>query len=207
MKFRFREEEEIDLLEVLKSPSRWFGLIYPYFFILMLLLGLYYVDSLDMIYINKASPALFDSVNIYRDISEIKAKPKAAASADMNDVLDPAPELISMGEKLYKSTCASCHGETGSGDGVAGSALDPKPRDFHSKDGWKNGRSFAAMYQTLQEGIRGSAMPAYEYLPARERIAMIQYIHTLAKDLPEATEADAKEMDRKFSLGWSAAVK
>lgn len=34
------------------------------------------------------------------------------------------------GKEKYDSFCATCHGPTGMGDGVAAAALDPKPRDL-----------------------------------------------------------------------------
>ncbi|MFB6372710.1 MAG: c-type cytochrome, partial [Bradymonadaceae bacterium] len=37
---------------------------------------------------------------------------------------------LEQGKKLFKSQCASCHGETGKGDGPAGKALKPSPRNF-----------------------------------------------------------------------------
>lgn len=37
------------------------------------------------------------------------------------------------GKKLYGQFCASCHGQTGKGDGPAAAALNPKPRDHTDK--------------------------------------------------------------------------
>lgn len=37
------------------------------------------------------------------------------------------------GKGLYGQYCVSCHGESGKGDGPAGAALNPKPRDFTDK--------------------------------------------------------------------------
>ena len=34
------------------------------------------------------------------------------------------------GKEVYNNTCATCHGPTGKGDGVAAAALEPKPRDL-----------------------------------------------------------------------------
>ncbi|GEM_PF-678606 len=48
----------------------------------------------------------------------------------------PEPEVASAepaafdAAGAFASTCASCHGEAGAGDGVAGAALDPKPANF-----------------------------------------------------------------------------
>ena len=36
------------------------------------------------------------------------------------------------GQEIYNTYCATCHGLTGLGDGVAAAALDPKPRDLSS---------------------------------------------------------------------------
>jgi len=34
------------------------------------------------------------------------------------------------GAETYKTMCASCHGDTGKGDGAAAAALNPKPANF-----------------------------------------------------------------------------
>jgi mono/diheme cytochrome c family protein len=34
------------------------------------------------------------------------------------------------GKATFSANCASCHGETGKGDGPVGAALQPPPRDF-----------------------------------------------------------------------------
>lgn len=38
------------------------------------------------------------------------------------------------GKKIYGQFCASCHGQTGKGDGPASAALNPKPRDHTDKE-------------------------------------------------------------------------
>jgi mono/diheme cytochrome c family protein len=37
---------------------------------------------------------------------------------------------LAAGKKLFASNCASCHGETGQGDGKAGATLNPKPANL-----------------------------------------------------------------------------
>ena len=51
------------------------------------------------------------------------------------------------GKTPFVTNCASCHGETGKGDGPVGSALQPPPRDF-SKGDFK--------YDTDKDGSSGS---------------------------------------------------
>jgi cytochrome c oxidase cbb3-type subunit 3 len=41
---------------------------------------------------------------------------------------------VDQGKKLYGQFCASCHGQSGKGDGPASAALNPKPRDHTDKD-------------------------------------------------------------------------
>jgi mono/diheme cytochrome c family protein len=38
------------------------------------------------------------------------------------------------GKTTFDTLCATCHGTTGKGDGPAGAALNPKPRDFSVGD-------------------------------------------------------------------------
>lgn len=46
----------------------------------------------------------------------------ASADADKGDG--------AAGRQSFATICASCHGESGKGDGVAAAALNPKPRDL-----------------------------------------------------------------------------
>jgi len=48
-------------------------------------------------------------------------------------LLVSAPSLAgdaAAGKKTYDTLCTTCHGPTGKGDGPAGVALNPPPRDF-----------------------------------------------------------------------------
>jgi cytochrome c oxidase cbb3-type subunit 3 len=41
---------------------------------------------------------------------------------------------VEQGKKVYGQFCASCHGQSGKGDGPAAAALNPKPRDHTDKE-------------------------------------------------------------------------
>jgi mono/diheme cytochrome c family protein len=98
---------------------------------------------------------------------------------DPKTVMTPNPELMARGKTLYAQNCATCHGAEGKGDGAAGSGLNPKPRDFTQKNGWKNGTRLEDIYQTLYEGIKGSSMVSYNYLSKKDRMALSHLVQSL----------------------------
>lgn len=183
-------DSEINFLSVLKNPLRLFGLVYIYFFIVALAIGIYYVHNLDSITFNKVPGSAIDTLNIEREIETKIGGIKPAM--DLSLITNPTPELVEEGKQLYKTNCASCHGDNGLGDGLASAALNPKPRNFTDANGWKNGSTFYGMYKTLNEGITGSGMVAYEFIPPQDRVAMIHYIRTFA-DYPEITQQEVDE--------------
>ncbi len=183
-------DSEINFLSVLKNPLRLFGLVYIYFFTIALAIGIYYVHNLDSITFNQVPGSAIDTLNIEREIETKIGGIKPAM--DLSLITHPTPELVEEGKQLYKTNCASCHGDNGLGDGLASAALNPKPRNFTDIDGWKNGSTFYGMYKTLNEGITGSGMVAYEFISPQDRVAMIHYIRTFA-DYPEITQLEVDE--------------
>lgn len=71
------------------------------------------------------------------------------------------PENIAKGKALFngKATCFTCHGNEGRGDGIAGAALDPGPRDFHNPL-MKNREAGEYMW-VVENGIAGTGMISY----------------------------------------------
>ncbi len=190
-------EPEIDFKELPKSPSRLFGWIFPYYAILFLIVGIYFIKHMDFASFNSVPANYTDSLEINANV-EVK-RGGIMPAVDMGLVSNPSPELIAKGKTLFATSCASCHGTEGAGDGVAASALKPPPRNFLKSEGWTNGREFTDLFKTLQSGIPGTGMIAYEYLPVEDRIAIIQYIRTLA-DYPKVTDKVIAELDETYEL-------
>jgi mono/diheme cytochrome c family protein len=77
--------------------------------------------------------------------------PAAEANRANPVIFDKAS--VEQGKKLYRTHCASCHGEQGRGDGPAGAGLKPRPTDLthlsgHHRDGdlaWKIATGKGAM--------------------------------------------------------------
>ncbi len=67
------------------------------------------------------------------------------------------------GKESYDQICASCHGATGKGDGVAAAALDPKPRDLSSAE-YVSTLSDDHIFKVIKEG--GPAAGKSPLMPA-----------------------------------------
>lgn len=125
-----------------------------------------------------------------------------AQAPDTLSQIKPNDAMLAKGAELFKANgCNGCHGDQGKGDGAGGAALNPKPRNFHAKEGWKNGQSFAGLYKTLEEGLPGTPMGSFSHLPATERVAIINHIRSLAKaNYPEPTAADVETLNKSYNL-------
>lgn len=189
-------KEKID--EIKNSPGTIFGLIFPYFLIVGILIGLYFVSKLEFLSRQKVPPVLIDTV-VVADLQLREAK--IVPPIKLSDIKNATPQLLSEGETLYKSNCASCHGETGAGGGPASAGLNPAPRNFTSLEGWKNGPKLSQIYTTLQEGIQGSSMVSYDYLLPEQKFALAHYIRTnFVPNPPEDTQADLDALDATYNL-------
>ena len=98
---------------------------------------------------------------------------------DPASVMTANPELLARGKAVFDKTCATCHGPTGAGDGQGGKGLTPPPRNFTAAVGWKKGTHIEDIYQTLEEGLKGSAMVSYNYLRRQDRMALAHYVQSL----------------------------
>jgi mono/diheme cytochrome c family protein len=110
----------------------------------------------------------------------VKSEEAALGVEELEKLLGAStPEQVAHGKELFGVNCAVCHGAEGKGDGAAGAALNPKPRNFHAGMGeWVNGASSKSIYVTLMYGVPGSGMASYKALPTKDRIALIHFLHT-----------------------------
>jgi len=86
--------------------------------------------------------------------------------------------------ELYTESCASCHGETGKGDGVEeqfdefGIAITP--RDF-TQGIFKGGGSPEELYARIVLGAPGTPMPASPALEPADVSALVRYVLTMSE--------------------------
>ena len=88
-------------------------------------------------------------------------------------------ESVQIGLETYTTTCATCHGDTGIGDGPAGLALNPPPADLavHVPLHTDN-----ELYSFIADGIEGTPMVAQlGNLSSDEIWHLVNYIRTIAE--------------------------
>ena len=86
-------------------------------------------------------------------------------------------EAASQGAEIFQTYCASCHGETGRGDGPAGGSLVPLPKDL-SKLHPLVGDDY--LFWRISEGKSGTAMVAWKSILTDEQIwQTVSFIRTL----------------------------
>ncbi len=136
------------------------------------------------IFLTLVSSDLFFRGNVY--VQPAVAVADGAGGGKVKKAWIATPRLIAKGKEIFSIQCVACHGASGEGNGVAAAALNPRPRNFHALEGWKNGRKPTMIFKTLKEGIAGGAMASYATLPAADRWALAHFVVTWNPTPPEA---------------------
>lgn len=95
-------------------------------------------------------------------------------------VMKLTPELLAKGKAAYMTNCTVCHGELGDGNGPAGAAMNPRPRNF-AKDQFKKGDQPQQVFNTVSKGLEGTAMAGFGHLPEEDRWGLTYYVLSLRK--------------------------
>lgn len=108
------------------------------------------------------------------------ARPQAAATAQpVAATLAPAPadyagqvnpfgaEAVSEGQALYKTNCATCHGESGHGDGSVAASLNPRPVNLAALN---EAAADDYLFWRISTGRAGTAMAGWKGILSEEQI-------------------------------------
>ena len=95
------------------------------------------------------------------------SQPLPIVPSDYMGKIIPPNTNVSAGADIFKTDCATCHGESGHGDGSAGQALDPRPANLValskiSADDF--------LFWKISTGVDGTAMPAWKGILTDQQI-------------------------------------
>jgi len=111
------------------------------------------------------------------------------SNANENATLAPVPTeyagltnpleagTATQGAEVFKTNCEVCHGPQGHGDGPAGQALDPHPRNLAEL---QTKASDDFLFWRIREGKPGTSMVAWKGILTDEQVwQVISFIRTL----------------------------
>ena len=189
-------KEKLKLIK--ENPGMIFGLLYPYLFVIILGIGLYYLGNIGNVAQQKVTPKISEPT-VVSDLSF--KEPQSIPPLDVNKISAPTKELIEKGKEIYTTTCAACHGVEGTGTGPGSVGLNPAPRNLTKSEGWTNGETVSGIYITLQEGIPNSAMIAYDYLTPEQKFGLAHYIRSEFISNPQLDdESELMALDLLYNL-------
>jgi mono/diheme cytochrome c family protein len=190
-----------DKLEDLKQhPVKILALLYPYILLTGVLIGYAYLNNISNIGRNSVPLTFLDTAsNQQKDLPLVQ--PSVIPKTDVMALSQPSNDLVLKGMTIFNTTCVSCHGTDGKGDGVAAASLNPKPRNFTNPSGWINGSKISEIFKTLSEGVPGSGMVAFDTFSPEEKFALAQYIRkTFVPNPPTDTKEDLTALSETFKL-------
>lgn len=126
-----------------------------------------------------------------KDPSTVSATSQVVA-VDITKIPEPwksNDDVVKHGAKVFSQNCAMCHGNEGKGDGAAGAALNPKPRNF-VEGKWTKGGDSISLFNTLTNGIPGSSMAGYKHFSSADRWALVQFVRSITQN--KVGDDDAK---------------
>jgi len=173
---RVVSQAEVDEARLFLQESRRSAALLPAKFRLSTISS---IDSLLALVRAAGSP---DSVDAR--VNRLTTSLSTALGVPLDQVPPEAPSLA-RGAQVFRTNCASCHGELGRGDGPMAKGMEPKPADLSAAAELRD-QSPLDYYRRVSIGVVGTAMPAFETrLSPEDRWAVALYASVLR--LPNAS--------------------
>jgi mono/diheme cytochrome c family protein len=116
--------------------------------------------------------------------------------ADLRGRTNPVPltpEVLAEARAHFADHCAQCHGNNGRGDTAIGRNFYPKAPDMTHAE--TQSQSDGALFATIENGVRLTAMPAWGDGTAGSAHASWTLVHFI-RHLPKITEEEVSEMEK-----------
>jgi mono/diheme cytochrome c family protein len=126
--------------------------------------------------------AIHPGIDLKENIQD-PPKATAVAAVDVSKIAEPwvaNADMVTHGAKIFAENCAMCHGAEGKGDGAAGQALNPKPRNL-VEGPWKKGGGYMGWFEVVTHGLPGTSMAPFGHLKVTDRWALVQFIDSITK--------------------------
>ncbi|MFL5459578.1 MAG: FTR1 family protein [Gemmatimonadales bacterium] len=167
---RVVSQAEVDEARLFLQESRRSAALLPTKFRLSTISG---IDSLIALVSAAGSP---DSVDAR--VKRLTTWLSTGLGVALDQVPPEAPSLA-RGAQVFRTNCASCHGELGRGDGPMAKGMQPKPADLSDTAELRD-QSPLDYYRRVSIGVVGTAMPAFETrLSPEDRWAVALYASVL----------------------------
>lgn len=107
------------------------------------------------------------------------------------------------GAAMFKTYCASCHGEDGRGGLIEGA------RNFTQLADWTRTPRITDIFRTVTDGLEGTHMRSYRHLPAWDRFALAHYVAGFytGPDRPVDTREQITQLVADYQLDKQPTVK
>lgn len=118
-----------------------------------------------------------------------------AVPSDLKDAKNPlplTPEILAEGRAHFADHCAGCHGNDGKGQTSMGPKFYPKVPDM--TEAATQSQSDGALFATIENGIRLTAMPAFGSGTAESAYGSWSLVHFI-RYLPKLTPTEIAEME------------
>jgi mono/diheme cytochrome c family protein len=113
--------------------------------------------------VRRLFPALTISLTLTACSGPDSGLPEAYRRLAVPEARLRSAEALARGQELFAAHCALCHGERGDGRGLRASGFPKAPANF-TDPAWQRTATPRRVFHAIREGVRGTAMPAWQWL-------------------------------------------